>query len=90
MCLISENGEMKDAIAFAYSDTLREASKAGAEVGDEDIVVVVKRNMTNVRIKDDGHVQAGTIPSDDWRRATYLVFFVCAHLLNSFTLGITE
>lgn len=40
------------------------APKAHAEVGAEDSLVVIKRNMADARSQDDGHVRAA-INTDD-------------------------
>lgn len=56
--------ELKDAIASAYNNRLRKASKADVEVGGKDSAVVVKENMIDFESKDDGLVQAG-VPSNE-------------------------
>lgn len=71
---------LKDAIAFAYSHSLSVAPKADAELGGEDIAVVIERNLTNVRGKNDRHMQAGVTPDNYFKRATYLCYSVCIHL----------
>lgn len=65
MYLIQEERHLKDAIAFAYSIGLNIAPKAKAEVGGEDIEVVVEKNMTDVKCEADRHVPAGVSPDDN-------------------------
>lgn len=91
MYLIPKEGDMKKAIvSFGHGNGLNITPKLDEEVGGEESAVVVERKMTNVKIEDDRHVQAGVIPEDDWRRATYLLYLVCTHLLGSCTLFMTE
>lgn len=59
MYLITKEVELKDVIAFEYGNVLILASKADAEVGDEDSVVIVERNIIGIRIEDEEHFQAG-------------------------------
>lgn len=47
----SEKVKQKVAIAFAYSQSLSIAQKAGVEVRGEDSVVEVQINTTDIRIK---------------------------------------
>lgn len=42
---------------FGYGNGLSIAPKAEAEIGGEDIAIVVDRNMTDARGEDDRHVQ---------------------------------
>lgn len=55
---------MKDAIAFSYIIGRSIAPMADAKVGGEDRVLVVERNMTDVRSKDDGYILVGKIPDE--------------------------
>lgn len=72
--------QLKNAIAISYANGLRVGGQPDAEDGGEDSAVVVKRNMAHVRNEDDGQVQAGVVPDDDWRRAPYLIYSECTHL----------
>lgn len=57
--------ELKDVIAFAYSNSLGIALRADTAVGVKDSAVKVERNMTDVRAEDDEHVQGGVALNDD-------------------------
>lgn len=57
--------DLKDVIAFVYGNSLVIALKDDVEVETEDSTVVLKKNITDVRMKDDEHLQMGVIPDDD-------------------------
>lgn len=74
--LILEQGEQKDANAFAHRHGLTIDPKDDAKIGGEHCAAVVERDMTDDRSKDHRHMQAGVISDDDGRKAIYMLHFL--------------
>lgn len=50
-------------------------SKVGKEVGGKDSTVVVERNVTDIKIKNSRHVQAGVGPNEGLKKGYFSVSF---------------
>lgn len=64
MYLNPKEVELKDAKGFANGTRLSIASKADTMSGGDTGEVVEKRGKTEVRCKNDAHVQTSVIPGD--------------------------
>lgn len=64
MYWIVKEAQMGDGI-FPCGNGLGMVPKTEAEVEGEDSEFVLEKTMTDFRVEDDGHLQAGEMPDED-------------------------